>query len=151
MNINTLCVHLEIITFIPTFCALMGTRDDEIDELVKNVHGTNSARTAQNRILISNGLIMALKAVKFELEDCQKCGALPNQALLQAIDVNQIAIMRSSRAEYFDQKSQKEKQDLPDVTIPKFDGTNYDEFITQLDEVISRTTGMYGKSIDYLL
>ena len=85
MNINTPRVHLEVITFIPTFRALMGTRDNEIDEFVKNVHDTNSARTAQNRILISNGLIIALKAVKFELEDRRKCGALPNQAQLQAL------------------------------------------------------------------
>ena len=151
VNITTLRVRLEVTTFIPTFRALMGTRDDEIDEFVKNVHGTNSARNAQNRILISNGYVMALKAVKFELEDRRRCGVLPNQAQLHALDAVQIATMRTSRSEYFDQKAQKEKQDLPEVTIPKFDGTNYDEFITQFDEVISRTTGMYGESIDYLL
>ena len=88
VNIATLRVRVEITAFIPAFRALMGTREDELDEFVKNVHGTNSARSAQNRALVSNGFIMALKAVKFELEDRRKCGVLPNQAQLQAIDKN---------------------------------------------------------------
>ena len=69
----------------------MGTRYDEIVEFVKNMHDTNSTRNAQNRILNSNGCVVALKAVKFELEDCCRCGVLPNHAQLQALDVVQIA------------------------------------------------------------
>ena len=56
----------------------MGTTDNENDELSKNSHGANGARTVQNNIIISYGYFVALKAVKFELEDSQKFVVLPN-------------------------------------------------------------------------
>ena len=76
----------EILQFIPTFTALLGTSEREIDNFVKSTHSSNSARAANSRILIPTTAVITLKAILFELKDRQMCDALSTMAMLTAID-----------------------------------------------------------------
>ena len=86
-----------MVTFVDSFTALLSTSDAEIDSFVKNIHSSNSARTTQTRILIPPSAVIALKAIRFELEDRQRCDALPDAATLQALNAVQMNYLRIQR------------------------------------------------------
>ena len=150
-NVTVPRAQNEILGFLPDFRALLNTPESQIDEFVKNTHSSNSARAANARILVPSGAIILLKSLRFELEDRRKCNALPNGAQLAAVNNQDMAIFRQQRSQAIEQESQRRHSSLPDVTVPKFDGKNYDDFIAQFNEIISRTYGDYGAPIDYLL
>ena len=77
-------VRDEIITFAETFEDLLSSSDDEIDAFVKVVHGGNSARASNAKLLISSNVVLGLKSVLFELKDREICEALPNATMLRA-------------------------------------------------------------------
>lgn len=142
----------EIISFIVSFQALLGTTDEELDTFVKSTHDTNSARHHTQRILIPPGAVIKLKALLFELKDRERCGALPNLQMLQGLNAAQLAIMRTYRAQAKELKDRKEKSNLQDIDIPKFTGTNHEEFSIKFRELISRTESIHGgTSLLYLL
>ena len=90
-------VRDEIVTFVETFEDLLSSSDDEIDAFVKEVHGGNSARASNSKLLISSNVILGLKSVLFELKDREMCEALPDAAMLRALDAGQISSMRRPR------------------------------------------------------
>ena len=123
----------------------------QIDEFVKNMHRSNSARAANEKILIPSGAIIRLKSIQFELEDRRKCNSLPNGIQLAAINNQEMMVFRQQRSQALEQEPQRRKVSLPEITVPKFDGKNYDDFVAQFNEVVTRTYGEYGAPIDYLL
>ena len=57
----------ETVRFVNSFTALIATSDAEIDDFVKIKHAMNSARPVKGKILIPASVIVALKALRFEL------------------------------------------------------------------------------------
>jgi len=109
-----------------SFTALLSTSDHDIDAFVKSTHSANSARTAQ-RILIPPAAIITLKAIRFELEDRERCGALPQLATLQALTAVQINYMRIQKTKSAqDQVLFSAISKLPAVVVPKLTASNYE-------------------------
>ena len=78
---------------------LLSTSEKELDTFVKNIHAANSARANNAKILVSTSAVMAMKAVMFELKDRDMCNALPNAVMLQAINPNQVSLLRAQRTQ----------------------------------------------------
>ena len=57
-NVQLAKVQNKIVAFIPTFRTLMTTPEQQFDEFVKTTHSANSARGANQRILIPSGTII---------------------------------------------------------------------------------------------
>ena len=130
----------EVLGFMPTFRALMTTPESQIDEFVKNTHSSNSARAANAKILIPSGAIIRLKSIRFELEDRRKCNSLPNGIQLAAINDQEMMVFRQQRSQALEQEPQRRKVSLPEITVPKFDGKNYDDFVAQFNKVVTHYT-----------
>ena len=151
LNVGATTACNEIIAFLPDFRALLTTPESQINEFVKNAHSSNSARTSNTKILIPSGAIILLKSIRFELEDQRKRNALPNRIQLPAINAQDMTTFCQQRSQAIKHKSQRCQSTLPDITVPEFDGKNYDNFIAQFNEVVARTYGDYGAPIDYIL
>ena len=80
----------KTVGFFNSFTALIATSDAEIGGFVKITHATNSARPANGKILIPESAIVSLKALRFEIKDRSRCGALSVLATLQALDEVQL-------------------------------------------------------------
>ena len=131
---------------------LLSSSEKEIDSFVKNTHAANSARANNQKILIPTGAVLALKALLFELKDCENCDALPTQAMLQAITPVEIAIMRAQRTRAVQDMAQDKDASLDtSMTIPKLTTTNYETFITAFMTSASRTKSASGTTLDYLM
>ena len=150
-NVTVARAKNKILGFIPNFRALMTTSDSQIDEFVKNKHSSNSARWANAKILIPSGTIMRLKSIQFKLEDKRKCNALPNSIQLAAINYQDMVIFHHQRSQALEEELQHSQVSLPDITVPNVDGKNYDNYISQFNEVVTPTYGDHCTSIDYLL
>ena len=136
--------------FITTFQDLLSTNDNEINAFVQNTHSSNSART-RNKISIPPGSVISLQAILFELKDRQRCGALPTAEMLQAITAPQLALLKQSRSNAIEQKKNRAANTLPSMTVPKFNGNNYDEFMTSFTTLANRQIGLNDLPLDYLM
>ena len=85
-----MCDSNKILSFLPKFSSLIGTTDDEIDKFITYVHGKKSGRALAQRITITSSVNMNLKVLRFELDDRNKCNALPDAAMLAAIYISQL-------------------------------------------------------------
>ena len=142
----------EMVTFVDSFTAVLSTSDNEIDSFVKNIHSSNSARNAVARILIPPSTVIALKAIRFELQDRQRCGALPNEITLRALDTVQMNYLRVQRTKSVqDQAMFSALSKLPDIVVPKLTSTNYEVFNTAFSATVARTIGMNGIPLDYIM
>ena len=103
-------------------------KKQQLDKVIKNTHSANSAQTANQRILIRSGTVIFLKSIRFELVDRRKCNALPNEVQLAAITDPEMAVFRQQRSQFMEQETQHKQTTLPEITVPKFDGKNYDNF-----------------------
>ena len=139
----------ELLMFANTFRALLSSSEDELDRFVKDTHAANSARAANARILIPTQALIMLKAVLFELKDCERCDALPNDAMLQALDAIQVNELRSRRNQVKQDESNKSTE--IEVTVPKLTAMNYQDFVTALEALASNITGACGATLDYLM
>ena len=139
-----------ITAFISTFQELLTTNDSEINTFVQNTHSSNSART-RGKISIPPGSVIAIQAILFELKDRQRCGALPNDEVLNAINVPQLTLLKQSRSNALEQKRNRANNNLPSMSIPKFTGNNYDEFITAFTTLANRQIGLNDLPLDYLM
>ena len=140
-----------VLSYISTFNALLSTRDKEIEDFVTNTHRSNSGLTARNKIYISPAAVLSLQAMLFELKDRRNCGALPNAEILQSITAPMIVLLRQARSQAKEQRDQRNNTALPTMTIPKFVGTNYDEFMTAFTTLASRQIGTNELPLDYLM
>ena len=84
LNVNH--ARYETAVFVNSFTALLATSDVEINDSVRITHATNSARPTNGKIMIPASVIVALEASRFELDDRERCGALPLLAALQELD-----------------------------------------------------------------
>ena len=142
----------EVLSFADTFRMLLSTSEKELDTFVKNTHAANSARANNAKILISTSAVMALKAVMFELKDRDMCDALPNAAMLTAIDANQVSLLRAQRTQALQDIAQENSLSLTtSMEIPKLTATNYETFMTAFTTLASRTKGASGTTLDYLM
>ena len=87
----------EVTDFIGTFNDLFSTSETELDDFVKTVHASNSARSANAKIIIKSSFITGLNSLLFELKDRELCVALPDHATLAAINTGQLALLRNQR------------------------------------------------------
>ena len=104
------------------------------------------------KIIIPASAIVALKTLRFEIEDRARYGTLPVLATLQALDAVKLNYMHDQRTNnVVDKANFSALRKLPDITVPKFMAYNYDIFSTALCYVSVRTIGMNGISIDYAM
>jgi hypothetical protein len=136
--------------FVNTFQDLLTTNDSEINAFVQNTHSSNSAR-ARNKISIPPGSTIALQAILFELKDRQRCNALPTAEVLQAITAPQLTMLKQARLDALEQKKNRTENTLPSMTVPKFNGNNYDEFMTSFKTLANRQIGLNDLPLDYLM
>ena len=141
----------EILSFLPTFHSLMSTTDDEIDKFVTAVHGANTGRANAQRISIPVAVIMHMKALRFELDDRNKCNALPDADILAGITVPQLIIMRNTRNQDAREAERLKETSLPTLTVPKFTTSNFEGFMDNFKSAVARVDGIHGVPIDYLL
>ena len=149
LNITPARARNELLLVIPTFRQLMNTSESDLDTFVKDIHSANSGRAAAERITYRLIQIYNLKALRFELQDRNRCNELPDHATLADIDANQLSILRTIRSENIETTTSK--GDLPEITVPKFTSVNYEDFIQKFETVVSRAIGAHDVSIDYLL
>ena len=141
-----------ILDFIPTLSDLLALSDDEIASFVATIHASNSARANNAKVLISPQVTVSLQALLFELKDRELCGALPTLAEINMITIADLAFLRKSRnAALQHNKRRKEASASKEMTVPKFHGHNYDEFISAFKSLASRHVGVNGLPLDYLM
>ena len=140
-----------ILDFIPTMNDLLSLSEDEISSFVSTIHSSNTAR-GNSKILISPNVTVSLQALLFELKDRQICNALPDQAVIDAIQPADVAVLRRSRGQALEHKKRrKQNTATAAMTVPKFNGSNYDEFITAFRSLASRSIGLNDLPLDYLM
>ena len=141
-----------ILDFVPTLNDLLSLSDDEIASFVTTIHSSNSARGNNAKILISPNVTLSLQALLFELKDRELCNALPTMQEINAITTNDLALLRKARSTAQEHnKRRKEANASKDMTVPKFHGHNYDEFISAFKSLASRHNGVNGLPLDYLM
>ena len=140
-----------ITQFMPTFNDLMGIDNDKIEAFVRTTHGPNSGRTAADRVVIQHNAIIALQAMSFKLRDRQKCGALPEQTMLNAITPVDINSLCRGRSAAWRHKEGKKDSTPSTMEVPAFKGTNFDEFMTAFKTLAARQTGANDLPLDYLM
>ena len=148
--ITSVHARTAITGFIRTFQDLLTTTDSEINTFVQNTHSSNSARP-RNKISIPPGAVIAIQAMLFELKDRQRCNALPSLETFNALTVDQMTSLKQSRSNAIQQKTSRANATLPTMTVPKFTGTNYDEFITAFTTLANRQIGLNDLPLDYLM
>ena len=141
----------HIASFIPTFQVLLNTTDAEIDTFVQSTHSSNSGRANNARIILQGGTSIGLKSIRFELKDRQACGALPQQAILMAINIAQINTIRMERTRALEQEQNRKDDSTSTMDIPKFNVDNYDDFILAFTTKAKGTLGANKLPIDYVL
>ena len=57
LQVRPVRVREEIITFVETFENILSSSDDEIDDFVKEIHASNSARTSNAKLLIGSNVV----------------------------------------------------------------------------------------------
>ena len=150
-QVNTPCVVNEVLSFADTFLALLSTNEKEFDNFVKNTHASNSATANNAKILILSVAINSVKAVLFELKDCERCNALPNQIMLNAINAAQIVTMRSNRTQAIEEIKQDSLAGPPTSDVPKLTAKTYDSFIRAFTNKASNMMVVNGTTLDYLM
>jgi hypothetical protein len=151
LNVAVARARTELIAYIPTFRQLMTISEKDIDEFIKQVHSSNSGRAAAQRIVYMPSLAANLKALSFTLKDRANCNALYDAAGLATLDQAQLTLMKNYRAQALQDKINDESATLPEIDVPKFTSENYDDFMAKFLTVVSRTKGVHGVSIDYLV
>ena len=141
----------EVTDFIGTFNDLLSTSEKEIDDFVKTVHASNSARPANAKMVIKASVFTGLKSLLYELKDRELCGALPDHVTLSVIDATQLALLRNQRNIGLDAEKMRRDVSLPDMEVPKLTNSNFDDFNTAFVAVVSRQTSRAGIALEYLL
>ena len=137
--------------FVPTFSALLGTTDEDIEKFVSTTHSANSGRATADRVVIPASAISALQTMLFELKDRQRCDALPDEAVFNNLTAAHLLVLKQQRALAKEHAKGRKEATLPDMSVPTFKGTNYDEFITAFTTLVSRQTGVNDLPLDYLM
>ena len=141
----------EIIRFIETFDDLLYSSDNDIETFLKEVHSSNSARSANARILISSNIVMGLKSILFQFKDGQICDDLPDATILTAIYAGQVNIMRRLRQYTLDDVASRENVKRPNMKVPKSTNTNVEYWNTAFSSVVVRQYSLAGVILNYLL
>ena len=141
----------DITSFIETFYDLISLSDNNIDKYLKEAHSSNSARSANTRILLSSNAVMGLKSILSELKDRQRWDALTGATIITLIDAGQVNIMRSLRRSALDDMDSRKDVKLPDMKVPKLTNTNFEYWNTVFSSIVGRKYGLAGFTLDFLL
>ena len=151
LGIGTARVREAIYEFVNTYSTLLTVTDVDIDNFVKMAHASNAGRPAAAKVLIPSNVVVALKAILFELKDRDLCAALPDQQVLQGITLEQLKAMRSNRNKALEMIEIRKNQSYPDMVVPQLTSTNFEEFDLAFTAAARRQFGLAGISLDYLL
>ena len=97
------------------------------------------------------GVIIRLKALRFELDYISKRDALLDASMLAYIDISQLIVMRSTRNQYYRDDGKLKETSLPNLTAPEFTTSNFESFMDNYRSVVSSVDGIHGVPIDYPL
>ena len=104
------------------------------------------------KIIIPASAIVALKTLRFEIEDRARYGTLPVLATLQALDAVKLNYMHDQRTNnVVDKANFSAFSKLPEFTVSKLIAENYDIFTAAFCFVLGRTIVMDGIPIDYFM
>lgn len=151
LGVNAQRAQQELVSYISTFRQLMEISEGEINEFIKQVHSGNSGRAAAQRIIYNPSIAANLKALSFTLKDRSRCNALYDANGLALIDQATLTLMKTYRSQAIQDLKNDESINLPKITVPKFTTENYDDFMSKFLTVVSRTKGVHGVSIDYII
>ena len=151
LRIQSRRVRDSITEFISTFRDLLSSADDDIYTFVKETHSSNSARAANQKILIPASAVTSLKSILFELNDRDMCDAFPTAAILRNINDAQLVTMKNNRRSAIQMVAMRRSQKLPDMQVPKLLSTNFEEFNTSFSSAVRRQVSLSGVSLSYLL
>ena len=151
LGVTTARVRETIYEFVNTYSALLTVTEEDIDNFVKMTHAANSGRPAAAKVLIPSNVVVALKAILFELKDRELCAALPDQQMLQGITVDQLRSMRSNRNRAKEMTEIRKNQSYPDMVVPQLTSTNFEDFDLAFNGAARRQFGLAGIALDYLL
>ena len=151
LGVTTARVRETIYEFVNTYSALLTVTEEDIDNFVKMTHAANSGRPAAAKVLIPSNVVVALKAILFELKDRELCAALPDQQMLQGINVDQLRSMRSNRNRAKEMTEIRKNQSYPDMVVPQLTSTNFEDFDLAFNGAARRQFGLAGIALDYLL
>ena len=141
----------KITRFIETFYDLLSLSENKMDTFVKELHSSNSARSANERILISYNVVMRLKSILFDLKYRQLCDALTDATILTEKNSGQVNIIRRLRRfALYDMASMKNVK-LPYMKVPKLTNTNFEGWNTAFSSVVGRQYSLADVTLDYLL
>ena len=141
----------HIASFIPTFQVLLNKTDDEIDSFIHSTHSSNSGRPNNARIILQGGTSIGLKSIRFEIKDREACNAIPDQAMLLAINMDQINLLRMERTLALDQEKNRSNDATSTMTVPKFTVDNFDDFILAFTTKAKGIIGANKLPLDYVL
>ena len=142
----------EIINnFADTLPTLLSYSDEDIDYLMKETHGVNSARTANLEILIPQSAISGLASVLFGVKNREICNNLPTLAILQNINASHPSLKRKTRHSTITTEKAKRNVTLTDMEVPKLTPTTVEDWHTAFTSVVGKQTSLSGISLDYLL
>ena len=102
----------------------MMVTDEDIDNFITITHQANSGRTAAAKALIPTNVVVTLKAILFELRDRQMCSALPDEQVLQGINIQQLSVMRNKRNKTMEMVEIRKNQSYPEMVVPTLNSTN---------------------------
>ena len=98
----------------------MGTTDDDIDKFITAVHGAKYVRALAQSVYIPVGVIIHLKSLCFELDDRNKCDALPDISMLTSIYIAQLIVMSFTRNQDDKNTERLKKTSMPELTVSNF-------------------------------
>ena len=125
----------------------MGTTDDKIDKFITTVHGKNYGRALAQMISVPVGGIMHLKVLHFELDERNKCDALPDAEILEAIYIAQLIVMRSSRNQEACYTEGLKNTSMTELTVQIFTTSKFESFMENFKTAVSRVCWIHGVPI----
>ena len=111
----------------------MRTTDDDIDKFIAAVHGANSGRAFFQRISIPVGVIMHLKALRFELDGRNKCDVLPDAEIFAYIDIADLIVLRITHNQDSCDAEILKQTSLPKLKVTKSFYKKFESFLDNLE------------------
>ena len=96
LGLVTIRVCNEILEFMNKFSACMAVMGQDIYSFFMEIHSSNSARPPNANILIPPNVSQSFKSFLLDFKYRQICGALPNELVLQAIDILQPNVIHNT-------------------------------------------------------
>ena len=134
-----------------TLMDLIKATEDDIDSFLQSNNHAN--RTRENNIICNYeaAQIRSIKALQFELKDRRACNALPNLAVLQAVDVESVCTLVCNRTQVHETEKRLKASDKGDVELPTLTSNISEDVDQKIKLAASCCVDVDGIPLDYIL